>query len=262
VIAAHGITATSRAWLPVARALGDRAMFVAVDLRGRGESRGLPGPFGMTAHAADLLAVADHLEVDRAVLTGHSMGAYVVARLAVDHPDRVTAAILVDGGLAVPGWEGVDPQVFVDAFLGPALARLRMRFASRAAYRAFWLAHPAFAGAGIDEQDVAAYADYDLIGDPPALRSSVAEAAVRSDAPDLQAAVLAAHELTVPAVLVRAARGLMNGPDPMVPADAADAWAAEAPGLRSVVAVPDVNHYSLTLGLGARYVARVIEAAL
>jgi pimeloyl-ACP methyl ester carboxylesterase len=189
------------------------------------------------------------------------MGAYVVARLAVDHPERVAGLVLVDGGLAIPGSDGVDPQVFLDAFVGPAVARLRQRFASRADYLDFWRAHPACVDTGIGEEDLAAYADYDLVGDLPELRSSVSEEAVRGDAAELHTIALAAHELTVPAVLLQAPRGLLNGPDPMVPLDAANAWADEAPGRRTVVPVPDVNHYSIVLGPGAPHVARAIAGA-
>ena len=54
VLAVHGITANSRSWLPVARSLAGRASLVAVDLRGRGSSSALPGPYGMAAYASDL----------------------------------------------------------------------------------------------------------------------------------------------------------------------------------------------------------------
>jgi pimeloyl-ACP methyl ester carboxylesterase len=130
VVAVHGITSSSRAWLAVARALAGRASLLAVDLRGRGRSNALPGPYGLAAHVADLVAVLDAFGLERAVLAGHSLGAYVVARFAVEHAERAQAVVLVDGGLAIPGAEGVEPQQFADAFLGPALARLQM--ASRA----------------------------------------------------------------------------------------------------------------------------------
>jgi len=45
--------------------------------------------------------VLEHARVERAVLAGHSMGAYAVARLAADHPERAAAVVLVDGGIAV-----------------------------------------------------------------------------------------------------------------------------------------------------------------
>ncbi len=258
VIAAHGITGNSHYWLSVARELDDGVRLVAADLRGRGESRGLPEPFGHAAHAADLLALLDHLGADQAVFAGHSLGAYIVAHLAVEHPERVVGAVLVDGGLPIPGIENAEPQAFLEAFLGPTLARLAMRFGSLEEYMEFWHAHPAFAGKQIDEDDLAAFARHDLTGEPPELRSTVAERAVRGDAAELHSLGEAAGRLTVPAVLVVAPRGLQDTPEPMQPLEPAAAWAAAAPSQRSVVFVPDTNHYTIVLGPGARAVAQAI----
>lgn len=259
VIAAHGITGNSHYWLGVARELGDDVRFVAPDLRGRGESRELPEPYGQAAHAADLLAVLDHLRADEAVFAGHSLGAYVVAHLAAEHPERVTGAVLVDGGLPIPGSENAEPQAFIEAFLGPTLARLAMRFASPEEYMAFWHAHPAFAGKQIDEADLAAFARHDLIGEPPELRSSVAERAVRGDAAELHSVGEPAGRLAVPAVMLVAPRGLQDNPQPMQPLELAEAWAAGAAEQRSVVFVSDTNHYTVVLGPGARAVAQAIQ---
>lgn len=262
VIAAHGITGNHAFWPPVVRAMGEHSVVYAPDLRGRGESRDLPGPFGLAAHAADVLAIADHVGAERFVLVGHSMGAYITAHVATEQPDRVIAAVLVDGGLDIPGAREVDPQVFLDAFLGASLARLQLRFASLDEYLAFWHAHPAFAEQGIVEDDLVAFARHDLVGEAPEMRPAVSEDAVRADAVDILRSELAAPRMTVPTVLVQAERGLQDQPQPMVPLDAAEAWAAEDPGTRSVVAVGDVNHYSLVLGRGAGDVADAIESVL
>jgi pimeloyl-ACP methyl ester carboxylesterase len=214
----------------------------------------------MAAHAADLIAVLDHLGVEQSVMAGHSMGAYVVARLAVDHPERCAAAVLVDGGLTLPGSEGADPDTFLDAFLGPAVARLSMTFADRDAYRGFWHAHPAFAAAdaGVSDDDLDAYANHDLVGSPPELRSSVNAAAVRGDGREIHAIGDAAHRLAVPASLLRADRGLLNEPNPMVPADYAKQWLEEDPQRRTVAEVSATNHYSILMGKGAPTVADTI----
>ncbi len=262
VIAVHGITSSSRAWLPVARALAGRVALVAPDLRGRGASHTLPPPYGTAAYVADLVALLDRLESARAVLVGHSLGAYIVARLAVEHPDRVSALVLVDGGLPIPEAQGVDPQQFADAFLGPALARLRLRFPSVEAYRDWWRAHPAIAAGDVAEEDLIAYADYDLIGEPPGLRSAVLETAVRADAAQLAEAGFWAPRLTVPATLLCAPRGLLDDPNPMQPLAQAEQWAAERPERRAQ-AIDDVNHYTITLGAsGAAAVAEVIAATV
>jgi pimeloyl-ACP methyl ester carboxylesterase len=263
VLAVHGITANSHAWLAVARALDGRADLLAVDLRGRAASSGLPGPYGMEAYARDLLAVLDACKLERAVVVGHSLGAYAVARLAADHPERVRAALLVDGGLTNPGLEEVDPEPFLAAFLGPALARLDLTFADRAAYHDWWRAHPAFAEGDVADSDLIAYADHDLGGSAPELRSTVAKEAVRADAHGLFEMGKPAHRLTVPVEMLRAPRGLQNEPTPMIAPELAAAWANEAPAQRRVSEVADVNHYTLVMGeTGARAVAQAIVRAL
>jgi pimeloyl-ACP methyl ester carboxylesterase len=263
LLAVHGITANSHGWPAVARALGGRASLLAPDLRGRGASNGLAGPYGIATHAQDMLAVLDHFELERTVLVGHSLGAYILARLAADHPDRVAALVLVDGGLSRPTPEDVDPQEFLQSFLGPALARLQMTFASREEYRAWWRRHPAFAGDEIDDADLDAYADHDLVGEPPELHSSVSEVAVRGDAEDLFTMGEPAHRLTVPATLMCAPRGLLNDDNPVQPTELVQEWVAEAPGQRRMLPVPDVNHYTLVLGRrGAQAVAAAVGEAL
>lgn len=262
VLAVHGITGTSHAWVTVARALAGHARLLAVDLRGRGQSRELPGPFGLRAHGEDLLAVLDQLELERVVLAGHSLGAFIVARFGVEHPDRIERVVLVDGGLPVPGSEDAEPQAFLEAFLGPTLARLAMRFESAAEYHAWWRAHPAIAGTDVGEHDLASFADYDLVPAPDGLRSSVTEESVRGDAEDLFAEPAWAEELTVQTTLLCAPLGLRGEPSPMQPLELAQAWAAGSPGRRRAELVPGVNHYTITLGSsGAQTVARELARA-
>lgn len=86
VLALHGITADGLSWARVAHHLVGRVTLVAPDLRGRGGSGGLPGPYGNAAHADDMAAVVDALGVGRVVLTGHSTGAFAAALTAVRHP--------------------------------------------------------------------------------------------------------------------------------------------------------------------------------
>ncbi|MGI8430153.1 MAG: alpha/beta fold hydrolase [Solirubrobacteraceae bacterium] len=262
VVAAHGITSSSRAWSAVARALSGRATLVAPDLRGRGASSELPGPFGLATHVADLLALLDDLSLDRAVLVGHSLGAYIVARLAVEHPERVSSVVLIDGGLTIPGLERANPQAFIEAFLGPALARLTLSFPDREAYRDWWRAHPAFAAGDVADSDLVAYADHDLVGEPPRLRSSVCAQAVRADAAELLEVGAAAHRLTVPANLLCAPRGLLDDPNPVIPLGLARSWAARAPAQRRATLVEGANHYTITLGArGAAAAADALAAA-
>ena len=263
VVAAHGITGNHRSWQAVARALGDDVSLVAPDLRGRGASAKLEGPFGMRAHADDLAAVLDHLELDHAVLAGHSMGAYVATTAAVSHPARWSHVVLVDGGVALPLPRGVDPDAMLAGVLGPALARLEMTFADRDAYHDFWRAHPALVEAGAWNDDTEAWLDHDLTGAEPGMRSSASLDAVRFDGTELlvdREVRRAFHELRQPAVLLRAPRGLLNQVPPLLPDELIDPLRASWP-IRLEMLVPDTNHYSILLApKGAKVVASHLRA--
>ena len=164
VVLVHGITASHVQWRAVARRLGERTdlCLLVPDLRGRGRSAALPPSRGLGTHVEDLVALLDHAGVHRAVLVGHSMGAYVVALAAAEHPERARSVVLIDGGLPLPVPPGVDVDAALQAILGPALERLRRTFSSVEEYIAFWQAHPAFKGHWDDDLD--AYVRYDLAG--------------------------------------------------------------------------------------------------
>jgi lipase len=262
VLAVHGITATSFAWLATAAALADDVALIAVDVRGRGDSRSLPGPFGFDAHVEDLVAVLDALALPEAVVLGHSLGAYIAARLGARYPDRVSRLVLVDGGLTIPGSADVDPEPFMRAFLGPALARLELTFESLDAYVEWWRKHPSISGSDVDPEVLRGYAAHDLVGKPPTLRSSVNPDVLKPDGSDALSSQ-DAHQLALPAVLLSAPRGMVNDLNPMQPLELVDAWVAEDPERRRGLQVPDVNHYTITLGAsGAAAVAAEVRAAV
>jgi lipase len=263
VLAIHGIVTNSHVWLAVARSLGGRASLVAVDLRGRGASNQLPPPYGIAEHVADAVATLEELGRVPAVVAGHSLGAYITSILAAQHPDLVQAVVLVDGGLTVRGTESADPQAFLDSFLGPAVARLKLRFPNHEAYRDWWRAHPAFVFGDVQDEDLNAFADHDLAGTEPAMRSRVREEAVRADGAKLIEIGSAADRLRCPATMLIAPLGLLNDPDPMQPSGRARAWAAAMPDARRLIEVPDVNHYTIAMGAGgAGVIADAIAAAL
>jgi proline iminopeptidase len=76
------------------------------DQRGSGRSE-RRGPYWVARSVADLDAVRGQLGLDRMVVCGHSWGASLGLRYALDHPDRVSALIYVSGvGL---GWSWYEP---------------------------------------------------------------------------------------------------------------------------------------------------------
>ncbi|MBS2545830.1 alpha/beta fold hydrolase [Catenulispora sp. NL8] len=257
VIAAHGITANGLAWAPLAEALPETD-FIAPDLRGRGRSREVGGPYSMAAHADDLVRTLDHLGVERATLLGHSMGGWVVAAAAVRHPERFGGAVLVDGGLGFQLPEGTDLDQLLDAVLGPAMAKLRTVFASREEFLAPWRNHPSLVD--VYSPAVEAYQERDIIGTEPELRSSCVLDAIRDDAadelqnPDVVGAI---HRLPMPAVFLHAERGLLNEPVGLYSPEAVAAAKLADAGV-DVRFVPGTNHYSILLG--DRGIAAVAEA--
>ncbi|MGH3786338.1 MAG: alpha/beta fold hydrolase [Pseudonocardiaceae bacterium] len=249
VLGVHGITASHRLLAVVARHLAARDItFLVPDLRGRGASAGLPGPYGLGSHVADLMAVLDYWDAGHAVLAGHSMGAYVVARLAAAHPARSAGVVLIDGGIPPRGALTTDPDAVLEAVLGPALARLRMEFASQEAYRDFWRRHPAFAHRW--NADVENYVDYDLHGPPGALRSKVVESAVWADGRDVLDSVTgwgAVVAVPEPVIIIRAPRGLADEPNPQLPAAVVTEAKRTVP-VTSDLLIEDTNHYLIVLG--------------
>lgn len=260
VLALHGITANGLSWARVAHHLAGRVTLVAPDLRGRGGSGELPGPYGIAAHADDMAAVVKELGLGRVVLTGHSMGAFTAALTAVRHPGLLSGLLLVDGGVGFPAPTDMDPDELITAVIGPAMRRLSMTFPDRDAYRAFWQSHPAFAEAWSPWVD--AYIQRDLVGQEPELRSSCRIEAVRVDGIDqLGEQVLGAvHRLPRPTVLLWAERGLMDEPQGLY--DEQRLAAAQLdPHLVQPERVPGVNHYTILVGdEGARLVARRLLA--
>jgi lipase len=261
VLAVHGITATHLAWVEVARLLPDLSV-LAPDLRGRGRSATLPGPYGFDAHVADLLAVLDAAGCERAVLVAHSMGGFVAVALAAAHPERVSRLVLVDGGLPTGRPEDPPPPGGIDAVLGPAAARLGMTFPTREAYREFWRSHAALGP--IWGPVVQAYVDYDLVGEAPQFRSSCREEAMRVDGAaviDHAATTTAMRSLRTPAAFLRAERGLQGVPPPLYSEASVARW-RDGPPFVEACTVPDTDHYSILLGAhGAAVVAAAVTAA-
>jgi lipase len=260
-VAVHGITASGMSWQAVARHMPPDWTLAAPDLRGRGYSSALPGPYGLDRHARDVAAVLRHFG-GRSVLAGHSMGAYVALLTRDAHPELVRRLVLVDGGLPLPLPEGIDPDALLDATLGPAMARLRQTYPDTEAYLDFWRAHPALAEHWT--ADVEAYARYDLTGEEGRLRSRVAEEAVRADSRDVLAEkpfADALSRLTRPTPLLTAPAGMFGAPPGLLPPEVVAAWHERVPALRPQT-VPGVNHYTILFDReAAAAVSQAIRAA-
>ena len=264
VLAAHGITASGMAFGAVARHLPRGWTMLAPDLRGRGHSARLPGPYGLARHVGDVCAVAERHAAGRqggpggpVVLAGHSMGAFVALLAAAARPDLFARLVLIDGGLPLPLHDGAsgpdtDLDQRLDATLGPAIARLSQTFSDQRAYLDFFRAHPALGPHW--NADVEAYVAYDLTGPPGAMRSRVQPDAVRQDGRELLAGAArfaaALHELAMPALVLTAPGGMFGDPPGFMPPPLVRQWRAELPDLHAEL-VADSNHYTILLSPAA-----------
>jgi len=243
IVALHGVTASHRCWDMVAERLpGFR--IVAPDLRGRGRSNALPGPFGMSQHADDLANVLDFLAIPRAMVVGHSMGGFVAVMFAHRHSGRTGGVLLVDGGLTLPMPEGLTTDSLIAA-LGPAADRLTMTFPDHETYQQFWRVHPAFVDSW--NKAVTDYVDYDLTGTAPEYRPSTTVEAMTEDIPDqygTPAMLEAVAALPSPIILLRSPRGFFNDEPGLYPPDRIRYWQDQLPGLE-VREVAGVNHYTI-----------------
>jgi esterase len=102
---------------PLARALAPTWRVIAPDQRGHGESDHAE-KYERREYVGDALALLDRLEIGRAVVLGHSLGAVNAYQLAAWHATRVTALIVEDMGAVVTDdpdvalpWAGVFPTL-------------------------------------------------------------------------------------------------------------------------------------------------------
>lgn len=263
VVAVHGITANHLTWAYVADELAGEARILAPDLRGRAASAALPGPYGMGAHAEDILALLDHLGIEKATMVGHSMGAFVSAVFAARYPHRLAGHVLVDGGvtLDIAIDENLDVEAITLAILGPTMERLSMTFADEDAWLAFWKAHPALTDWN---EAIEAYVMRDLVGEPPALRSSTSRDAVLEDSKDnlVGEGATAFRSLPAPTPWLRAPRGLLNQSPGLYADEVAADMCRQVPNLLDQV-IPDVNHFTITMSRrGAAAVSDVIRSQI
>jgi 3-oxoadipate enol-lactonase len=92
----HGYPLNRHMWDAQLAGLSGVARVVAPDLRGSGDSQAAPGPYNLNQFADDLAALLDHLQIERTIVAGLSMGGYITLAFWRRHSPRVQALALVD----------------------------------------------------------------------------------------------------------------------------------------------------------------------
>ena len=126
ILCVHGITANCRSWDVLASALSPRHRLIAMDLRGRGRSDKPQSGYSLEHHMRDIVCLMDELGLEKTVLMGHSLGAFISLAFGAQYPDRVDRIILVDGA----GKLSQEQFDHVFEAIKPALDRLGKVFPS------------------------------------------------------------------------------------------------------------------------------------
>ena len=236
VVCVPGLSANLRSFDVIAGRLADEGFDVVTpDLRGRGRSETTPpGSYGWPAHAADVAEVARRLGAGPVHVIGWSMGAYVAMQLATMAPQLLLSVALIDacGPTSEPAAALIELVVERLGIVHPS-ARQYVASIRNTGAIAPW--DPLWER----------YFEYELEPAGSGVRARTSRDAVVEDF-----AYGKSHDprrlwpaLTMPALLVRAARPLVAGGPFIVTDEDRDRFARQVPG--AMVVEVDANHYGM-----------------
>lgn len=227
---------------------------IAPDLRGRGRSDKPESGYSMAEHAADIIALLDHLGIDEVIMGGHSFGALLSIYLAAHYPERITRVIVIDAAIFF------HPDT--EKLLKPSLARLARILPSADAYIHEMRGAAHVAGAW--DRSIEGYYRAELQENPDGTAQSLTSAdaveqALRGVGMEEWGNLVASVKHRV--LLLNAGEGYgPPGAPPLVPPEHARATAAAFRDCK-YVAVPG-NHMTMVFGKNAAVVKNEIEQFL
>jgi len=116
VLMLHGATDSWRSFEPILPFLPGSLRALALTQRGHGDAERPESGYEIADLTADAVAFLDALEIDRAVVVGHSMGTWVAESIAASQPDRVAGLVLA----GAPGPAAANPAI--DGFMAEVAA--------------------------------------------------------------------------------------------------------------------------------------------
>ena len=258
LVCIHGITANAYCFQAFADGLANDHRVFAYDLRGRGDSDKPESGYSVPVHAADLLAIIDELGLDRPVVIGHSLGAYIGLYFAAHYPEKLSKLVLVDGGAPLP-WETSEDRPL---WLIGSIARLGITIASFDEFTQRLKVAPFLGPYWNDYLEL--YFDHDVYRNsdgsvvPKGSREAVQEEQRNLEKfnPEEQWA-----KLQVPVLLLRAGLGMFTESDQLLPEELAVAIQRGIRGL-TYVNFPKLNHYTIVFGVSggpAREIRKFVD---
>jgi pimeloyl-ACP methyl ester carboxylesterase len=239
ILCVHGITANCRFWDCLASALAPHHRVIAMDLRGRGLSDKPPTGYSIEHHCKDILALMNDQGLERPVLMGHSLGAFISLVFAAQYPQKVDRLILVDGG----GKLSETDMAKVFAGIKPSLDRLGQVFPSletylslmkQAVYLQPWNSY------------IETYFRYEIEEAQGGIRSRVHPKHIEEEARNLGKVDSREYykKVKAPTLILRATKGMLAEDDLLLPEDVVDRMVHEIPNAKRVD-VEGTNHYSI-----------------
>lgn len=108
----HGTGASGQEWDPLVPLLTGSHRVIVLDLLGCGQSaKPDDGDYSVPAQARRVGMALDKLDVERAVLVGHSSGGYEATALAEERPELVSAIAVINSGPALAAYIADDAPV-------------------------------------------------------------------------------------------------------------------------------------------------------
>jgi pimeloyl-ACP methyl ester carboxylesterase len=241
VLCVHGLTANCRCWDLIACALVPKHRVLALDLRGRGLSDKPPTGYSVNHHARDIHCLMEDLGLDRLMLMGHSLGAYISLAFAAQHPERVQGLVLIDGGaqLTQERWNAIGVAI------KPSLDRLGQVFPSFDAYLEVMKQAP-FLQPWSPVLDT--YFRYEVEALEEGVRSRIQAAHIEEEVLNLKEVEAAGFysRIRCPVLILRATDGILTQDDLVLPETAVQRMVREIPNARRVD-VAGSNHFSILL---------------
>jgi pimeloyl-ACP methyl ester carboxylesterase len=241
ILCVHGITANCRCWDVLAEALTPDYRVIAMDLRGRGQSDKPPAGYSLDYHLRDINCLLDDLQLERAVIMGHSLGAFIALAFAAQYPERTDRLILVDGA----GDLAAEQMNKVFVGIKPALDRLGQIFPSTDAYldkmkQAPYL-HPWTSA-------VETYCRYEIEAVDGGVRTNIDPAHIQEEGTNIRKVNCASFYpgIQCKVLILRAPNGLLSQDDLLLPEDVVKKMSDEIPDVRRFD-VADTNHYGILM---------------
>ena len=102
VMLSHSLATTMEMWRPQLPALAKDYRVLNYEMRGHGRTSAPAGPYSFATLTADVVALLDHLKIEKVAFVGLSIGGMIGQHLALRHANRLRCAVLCCTTSAIP----------------------------------------------------------------------------------------------------------------------------------------------------------------